>query len=70
MYDNRELTDTQSFMGKVVFFGGFGLASVGVKKSCDKEDRLEKKRVKEEIESFKRKKVRERESKWRVRHGE
>jgi hypothetical protein len=41
----------------VVFFGGFGLASYGVKLSCDSEDRAEKKRVKNEIESFKRKKA-------------
>ncbi|GMH78210.1 hypothetical protein TL16_g07711 [Triparma laevis f. inornata] len=51
--DTRELTSSQSSMSTITTTVGFGSVCYLIKKSNDKEDREEKKRVKKEIESFK-----------------
>ncbi|GMH84016.1 hypothetical protein TrST_g10465 [Triparma strigata] len=51
--DTRELTSTQSSLSTLTTTLGFGSTCYLIKRSNDKTDRLERKRVKGEIESFK-----------------
>eukprot|EP00518_Triparma_eleuthera_P002466 CAMPEP_0182463078 /NCGR_PEP_ID=MMETSP1319-20130603/7124_1 /TAXON_ID=172717 /ORGANISM="Bolidomonas pacifica, Strain RCC208" /LENGTH=128 /DNA_ID=CAMNT_0024662581 /DNA_START=273 /DNA_END=656 /DNA_ORIENTATION=+ len=54
VYDNRELTPSQSYASTATTALGFGSAAFLVKRSCDRENREERKRVVGEVENFKR----------------